>query len=79
MSAVMASAESGEIPLADALRRFDAAVSAALRSTTPARRREVIRPNPQRTRTLRKAIRRTLEHDWEHLAELARRPGGPKI
>ena len=29
------------------------------------------------TRTLCKALRRILEHDWEHLAELARRPGGP--
>jgi hypothetical protein len=30
-------------------------------------------------RTLRKALRRVLEHDWEHLAELSRRPGGPSL
>jgi hypothetical protein len=79
MSAVMTAAERGDIPLAEALRRFGAAVGDKLRATTPAQRREVRRSSPERVRTLRKAIRRTLEHDWEHLAELARRPGGPRL
>jgi hypothetical protein len=34
---------------------------------------------PKEIRTLRKALRRMLEHDWEHLVELSRRPGGPKL
>jgi len=25
------------------------------------------------------ALRRMLEHGWEHLAELSRRPGGPAL
>jgi hypothetical protein len=28
-------------------------------------------------RTFHQTLRRMLEHDWEHLAELARRPAGP--
>ena len=49
-----------------------------VRATTPAERAAVrLRPNDRRT--LRKALRRTLEHDWEHLAELSRRPGGPPL
>ena len=28
-------------------------------------------------RTLRKGLRRALEHDWEHLLQLFRYPGGP--
>ena len=47
-------------------------------ATTPAER-SAIRERPKDRRTLRKAVRRMLEHDWEHLAELARRPGGPVL
>jgi predicted RNase H-like HicB family nuclease len=79
MSAVFNAVERGTVPPAEALRRFDAAVAAALRAVTPSQRREVRRISPDRVRTLRKAIRRTQEHDWEHLAELSRRPGGPKL
>jgi predicted RNase H-like HicB family nuclease len=79
MSAVARATERGAVPLPTALRQVDAAIAEGLRAATPAQRRAVIRPSPDRTRTVRKAIRRTLEHDWEHLAELSRRPGGPKL
>jgi predicted RNase H-like HicB family nuclease len=79
MSAITTAAERGAIPLAAALRQVDATVAASLRAASPAQRRAIIRPGPDRIRTLRKAIRRMLEHDWEHLAELSRRPGGPKL
>jgi len=47
-------------------------------ATTPAER-AAVRERPKDIRTLRKAFRRMLEHDWEHLAELSRRPGGPSL
>jgi predicted RNase H-like HicB family nuclease/uncharacterized damage-inducible protein DinB len=70
--------ERGEMPLAEGLRQVEAIVSQRLRETTPQERREAFERG-QILRTLRKAIRRTLEHDWEHLAELSRRPGGPEL
>ena len=79
MSALTTAAERGAVPLTNALRQIDATVAASLRAATPAQRRAIIRPGPDRIRTVRKAIRRTLEHDWEHLAELSRRPGGPTL
>ena len=30
-------------------------------------------------RTLRKVLCHVLEHDWRHLTELSRRPGGPSL
>ena len=71
-------AERGEISLAESLRRVDAMASELVRATTPEQRSAVIE-RPKDVRTLRRAIRRMLEHDWEHLAELARRPGGPHL
>jgi hypothetical protein len=68
----------GELSLPDGLRQSEALISDALRASTEQQRTEVV-THGQITRSLRKAIRRTLEHDWEHLAELARRPGGPAI
>ncbi len=79
MSALTAAAERGAVPLTAALRQVDVAVASSLRAATSTQRRAIIRLSPDRIRTLRKAIRRTLEHDWEHLAELSRRPGGPKL
>ena len=49
-----------------------------LRETTPEHWRQVRELNGNRY-TLRKAVRRLLEHTWEHLAELSRRPGGPPL
>jgi predicted RNase H-like HicB family nuclease/uncharacterized damage-inducible protein DinB len=71
-------AERGEISLADGLRRVEAMASELVRATTPEQRAAVVE-RPKDMRTLRKAIRRMLEHDWEHLAELSRRPGGPPL
>ena len=70
-------AERGELPLPEALRRVDEMVAGVVRATTAAQRKAVVRRPAGDVRTLRKALRRALEHDWEHLAELSRRPGGP--
>jgi predicted RNase H-like HicB family nuclease len=75
---ISGAAERGEIPLAEALRRAAALGGERIRATTPEERSRV-RELPAGPRTLRKAIRRMLEHDWEHLAELSRRPGGPTL
>jgi len=71
-------AERGEMPVAAALRQTASMAAERALATTPEQRSAIIQ-RPKDVRTLRKAIRRTLEHDWEHLAELSRRPGGPKL
>ena len=76
--AIAGAAERGEIGLGEGLRQIVALTEARVRATTAAERSAVRERNGQ-VRTLRKALRRTLEHDWEHLAELARRPGGPTL
>jgi hypothetical protein len=42
-------------------------------ATTP-EEQLAVRELPTGTRTLHKSLRRLLEHEWEHLAELFRRP-----
>lgn len=77
-SRIQAQAERGEVSLPDAFRQVERMAADIVRATTPQQRRAIIQQtNTQRT--LRKAMRRMLEHDWEHLAELARRPGGPEL
>lgn len=71
-------AERGELPLAIALRRVGEMVGERIWQATPEERRAT-RELTGRTYTMRKAMRRMLEHDWEHLAELSRRPGGPVL
>ncbi len=71
-------AERGELDLAEALRRSAALAAERVRAATP-EERAAVRQLPKGARTLRKALRRLLEHDWEHLAELSRRPGGPPL
>lgn len=75
---ITGAAERGELPIPEALRRSTALIDERVRATTPEQRRAV-RDLPAGPRTLRKAIRRMLEHGWEHFAELARRPRGPSI
>ncbi len=75
-SALHGAAERGELGLPEALRRSAAMASERVRATTPAER-AAVRELPTGPRTVRKALRRMLEHEWEHLAELSRRPGGP--
>ncbi len=77
-SRLRGAAERGEMPLQVALLAAARLGEERIRATT-AEERARIRELPAGTRTLRKAIRRMLEHDWEHLAELARRPNGPDL
>lgn len=77
-SALHSAAERGEVFLADALPRSVAMLTERVRAATPEQRAAVIQ-RPNDVRTLRKALRRQLEHDWEHLAELSRRAGGPPL
>ena len=77
-SALAAATERGQMPLAEAFARSAELVEARARSATEDDRRAV-RERSGTIRTLRKSLRRLLEHDWEHLAELSRRPGGPSL
>jgi len=71
-------AERGEIGLPEALRQVTAMAVERVLAATP-EQRAAVHERPKDIRTLRKALRRILEHDWEHLAELSRRPGGPPL
>jgi predicted RNase H-like HicB family nuclease/uncharacterized damage-inducible protein DinB len=77
-SALHGAAERGELRLPEVL-RWAAVLFAERVQTTTAEERTAVRVLSSGPRTLRKALRRALEHDWEHLAELARRPGGPAL
>ena len=77
-SALQTAAERGQVPLPEALRRVADMTDALVATATPAQRSAVIQ-RPKDVRTFPKAIRRILEHDWEHRAELSRRPGGPEV
>lgn len=65
-------AERGELALPDALREAADMVAARARTATPAER-STVRQLPSGSYTYHKAMRRTLEHAWEHLAEVKRR------
>jgi len=71
-------AERGLVPLDEALMRVAEMVEDRIAEATPEGRARVVE-RPKDVRTFRKALRRMLEHDWEHLAELSRRPGGPAL
>lgn len=71
-------AERGELDLAAALQRTATMTAGRVRVLTP-EQRVAVRELPSGSYTLRKALRRILEHDWEHLAELSRRPDGPTL
>ena len=77
-SALHSAVERGEVSIPDGIRRIEAMATEIIRGTTAEQRKAVIE-RPKEVRTLRKALRRMLEHDWEHLVELSRRPGGPKL
>ncbi len=78
LSSLAHAAERGEVLLPYALREIGARNADRVRAATPEQRAAVVQ-RPEAPRTLRKAVRRMLEHDWEHLAELSRRPGGPAL
>lgn len=72
-------AERGDLALPQALMEVEGLFEETVRATTPQQRSVIrLKSNGQR-RSLRMALRRTLEHDWEHLAELSCRPGGPQL
>jgi len=75
---IVGATERGDLVLAEGLRRVAALAAQRVRATTP-EERAFVRVRPNDRRTLRKALRRMLEHDWEHLAELSRRPKGPQL
>lgn len=77
-SALQTQAERGLVPLDEALMRVVDMVEERIAQATPAGRLRVVE-RPKDVRTFRKALRRMLEHDWEHLAELSRRAGGPAL
>jgi len=77
-SATAGAAERGEMSLSGGLLRVRDMVVERVSATT-LEERTAVRERPKDIRTLRKALRRSLEHDWEHLAELSRRPGGPAL
>lgn len=76
--ALHGAAERGELAIPEALRRSAALVAERVWVATPEERRSTT-PRSTRNYTLRKALRRTVEHGWEHLAELGRHPGGPAL
>lgn len=77
-SRIHTAAERGLMSLPDALLTTAQMAEERARATTP-EERAAVRHLPKGPRTLNKALRRMLEHDWEHLAELSRRPGGPVL
>jgi predicted RNase H-like HicB family nuclease len=77
-SALHGATERGEISLMEAFQRAAQMAAERVRATTP-EERAAVRELSSGPRTLRKALRRMLEHSWEHLAELSRRPGGPTL
>lgn len=72
-------AERGLMSLADALLQVSEKVPEDLARATPEQRQQVVHRPSGELRSLRKSIRRMLEHDWEHYAELARRPQWSEI
>ncbi|MGH7612328.1 MAG: hypothetical protein ACREN4_09945 [Candidatus Dormibacteria bacterium] len=77
-SRTCAQAERGELELEAAFTLVGRLATERALGTSAAERHQV-RERGGTKRTLRKAVRRMLEHDWEHLAELARRQGGPPL
>ena len=75
---IKSAAERGELPLAEALDQTMVLLRATVDALSP-ERRNAIRELSSGRYNLRKALRRSLEHLWEHLAELSRRPDGPAL
>jgi predicted RNase H-like HicB family nuclease len=77
-SRIHGAAERGEMDLTAVLRQSAVMAMDRVHAATP-EERAAVRELPTGPRTLRKSLRRLLEHEWEHLAELSRRPGGPVL
>ncbi len=76
--AIHGAANRGERPIPVALLEVAGLAAGQLRATTEQQRCQT-RVVASGSYTLRKAIRGSLEHAWNHLAELGRRPGGPSL
>ena len=76
--AIHGAAKRGERPIPMALTEAADLAAAQLRATDE-RQRSHTRQMSSGSYTLRKAIRHSLEHAWNHLAELSRRPDGPGL
>ncbi len=64
----------GELDVRIALQEARDAATGRLRALTPAER-AFVKEHPSGARTMRKTIRRMLEHEWEHRREIAGRLG----
>jgi uncharacterized damage-inducible protein DinB/predicted RNase H-like HicB family nuclease len=64
----------GELEVRVALQEARDAATLRLRALTP-KERAFVKDHPSGARTMRKTIRRMLEHEWEHRREIARRLG----
>lgn len=64
----------GELDVRTGLQEARGAAIARLAKLTPAER-AFVKEHPSGARTMRKTIRRMLEHEWEHRREIARRLG----
>lgn len=71
-------AESGEIPIDEALILSWEKCAERIWQATPEEWNNVRQMNGY-VFTLRKALRRMIEHPWEHFVELSERPGGPDL
>jgi uncharacterized damage-inducible protein DinB len=74
VNAPINAARRGELDVRIALQEARDAAIERLRALTPAER-AFVREHPSGARTMRKTIRRLLEHEWEHRREIARRMG----
>ena len=68
---------SGSPRLNDLLAAFTESMGAFLTAVGRAEERAAQVPHGQKLWTARRALRRCLEHEWEHLMELSRRLGLP--
>ncbi|MDP9252682.1 MAG: DinB family protein [Chloroflexota bacterium] len=74
VNAPMNAAMRGDLDVRIALKEARDAAIERLRALTPAER-AFVKERPSGARTMRKTIRRMLEHEWEHRREIARRLG----
>ena len=72
LNALSRSAENGEIDVREALAEGAELFAADLRAATPAQRKAVIQRG-QSIGSVRRTLRRSLEHGWEHLQEIRTR------
>lgn len=72
VNAPMNAAMRGDLDVRLGLKEARDAAIERLRALTPAER-AFVKEHPSGARTMRKAIRRMLEHEWEHRREIARR------